>query len=64
MARSLLQHWQGHGLPLGKSVVDAYTDHWQHNPWLPQNGYGEVLVNPSTGFANACELGSTSNSPQ
>ena len=50
LATALLTHWQQHGLPLGKSVVDAYTDHWERNPWLPQNGYGEVLVNPSTSF--------------
>lgn len=47
---ALLTHWQQHGLPLGQSVVDAYTDRWDRNPWLPQNGYGEVLVNPQTGF--------------
>ena len=50
LATALLTHWQQHGLPLGKSVVDAYTDHWERNPWLPQNGYGEVLVNPCTNF--------------
>ena len=49
-AKALLAHWQRHGLPLGESVVRAYSARWDSNPWLPENGYGEVLVNPDTGF--------------
>jgi hypothetical protein len=38
----LLEGWQRLGV---SDTKDAYGgDDWQHNPWLTQNGYGEVHI--------------------
>lgn len=50
-AQVVLSHWQQHGLPFSQAVKDEHGDDWRTNPWLAQNGYGEVAVNPDTGFA-------------
>jgi hypothetical protein len=50
-AAALLALWQQHGLPLSAAVMKAHGGCWQTNPYLPQNGYGEVCVNPQHGFA-------------
>ncbi len=49
-AKTVLTHWQRHGLPLNQAVRDEHGADWRTNPWLPENGYGEVAVNPDTGF--------------
>jgi len=49
----VLRHWQAHGLPLGQDVVAERGAHWQHNPYLPENGYGEVAINPMFPFPQA-----------
>lgn len=45
-AQSILTQWQDYGLSLPKSVADAYGNTWDKNPFIKQNGYGEVVVNP------------------
>lgn len=50
-AEDMLKAWLGKGLPLpqwarqrfGRKVSDE--DMWQHCPYLPENGFGEVVVN-------------------
>lgn len=49
-AKTILADWQAKGLPLPQAVKDERTDQWQHNPYLPQNGYGEIAVNLQHGF--------------
>jgi hypothetical protein len=50
-ATELLGLWQKHGLPLSADVKQHHGGDWRSNPYLPQNGYGEVVVNAQTGFA-------------
>lgn len=49
-ARALLAQWAAHGLPLPPAVVAAYGDTWQDHPYLPQNGYGEIAIEPRHGY--------------
>lgn len=44
VAAKLIEDWQHHGLPLPKWSEKLGAD-WQSNPFLPQNGYGEIVVN-------------------
>jgi hypothetical protein len=46
----LLKQWQKTGLPLSQAVKDYYGSKWQENPFGPENGYGEFLVNPNLGL--------------
>ncbi len=39
--------WRNYGLPLPTWVKDRYGDGWRENPFLPENGYGEIAVNLS-----------------
>jgi hypothetical protein len=49
-AKARLEHWQQHGLPLPEAVVQEAGNDWQRNPYLPQNGYGEIAINLQHGF--------------
>jgi len=49
-AKITLAHWQQLGLPLPKAVESEAGNDWQRNPYLPQNGYGEVAINLQHGF--------------
>jgi hypothetical protein len=51
-ATELLGLWQRHGLPSTADVRQHHGGDWRSNPYLPQNGYGEVVVNAQTGFAH------------
>jgi hypothetical protein len=42
---ALLTKWMKYGLPLPKKVKQAYGEAWDRNPYLPENGYGEIAVN-------------------
>ncbi len=50
-AEADLNNWVERGLPLGKTIRDAYNiegeekDWWKTCPWVPHNGYGEIAVN-------------------
>jgi hypothetical protein len=51
-ASTLIDCWARFGLPLQKEVAVFYglpvndpTNWWQRCPYLPENGYGEILVN-------------------
>lgn len=46
-AKAILQHWERRGLPLSTEVIKTYSNDWRKNPYLPENGYGEVVVNPT-----------------
>lgn len=39
-ARKILKEWREHGLPQPDEADD-----WQKNPWIANNGYGEIAVN-------------------
>lgn len=49
-ARERLKSFARHGLPLPPWAVERYAcgghrgDHWQANPYLPENGWGEAAV--------------------
>jgi hypothetical protein len=56
-AVELLKSWLQNGLPIPTAVKDAYGDTWQTQPFIPQNGYGEVTVNAQHPFSLlACDL--------
>lgn len=42
-AEDCLRRWQWLGLPQLKAIPGG--DDWKQNPWIAQNGYGEVIVN-------------------
>ncbi len=37
--------WQQQGLDLPKKVVSEHGKYWYENPYIPQNGFGEITVN-------------------
>lgn len=41
-AEAHLTRWRDQGLP----QPAGFEDDWRRNPWLAQNGYGEVAINP------------------
>ncbi len=43
-ASATLQRWTQQGLAIPKSWGAEYAN-WQHNPYLPQNGFGEIALN-------------------
>jgi hypothetical protein len=47
VASDLLTEWMKHGLPLPEKVKQAHGETWDSNPYLPENGYGEIAVNMS-----------------
>ncbi|TDM08356.1 MAG: hypothetical protein C4K60_02515 [Ideonella sp. MAG2] len=49
-AQDMAQHWQQHGLALPSSVVARHGEDWQSNPYQPQNGWGELAINPELPF--------------
>lgn len=49
-AQQVLRDWQAHGLPLSEDVKTAHGADWKTNPFIPQNGFGEVIVNPIHDF--------------
>jgi hypothetical protein len=44
-ASELVTKWRDHGLPLPGWVENSYGNTWDTNPFLPENGYGEIAVN-------------------
>lgn len=49
-AQTVLAQWEANGLPLSEDVTKAHGADWQTNPFIPQNGFGEVIVDPAHGF--------------
>lgn len=45
-ATEVLKDWLDLGLGLPPRVKDRYGESWKRNPFIRQNGYGEVTVNP------------------
>lgn len=49
--QSMISNWLAQGLPLTESVACWYglgserPRYWQHTPFVPENGYGEIAVN-------------------
>lgn len=54
-----LLKWREAGLPLSAKVLECYAPKvekgslWNHLPYVPQNGFGEIAVNAKTGV-NLC----------
>lgn len=54
-----LASWSNQGLPLSQRVCDFYgipqdpKVQWEHCPYLPENGYGEITVNQSSPYPEA-----------
>ena len=52
---TLIEEWLAQGLPVQSNVLEYYDigkdvqTHWQHCPFIPQNGYGEIAVNLAIG---------------
>lgn len=44
-AQSLIQSWHQCGLPLPAWALKQYGGSWSENPYIPENGYGEIAVN-------------------
>ena len=61
-ARKYIERWLAHGLDLPGWAVTAYQSlegdkiipgsHWQNCPWIPQNGFGEIVVNLNVHWKN------------
>ncbi len=51
-AAGVLEAWQARGLPLPawleKEIADSGRPRWQTIPYLPEGGYGEILLDPDT----------------
>lgn len=43
-ARQHLQSWLMYGLPIPEWAREAYGNNFRTNPYLPQNGYGEIEI--------------------
>jgi hypothetical protein len=49
--KKLINRWLSQGLPITESVNKWYrlgdnpSRYWQHTPFVPENGYGEIAVN-------------------
>ncbi|MFA6203146.1 MAG: RAMP superfamily CRISPR-associated protein [Gallionella sp.] len=50
-AKKCLDVWRSTGLSLPKNVVEQHGADWKSNPYLPQNGFGEIVINAAHGFA-------------
>jgi hypothetical protein len=44
-ASDLIESWLKAGLPLPSWAAERYGDHWTTCPYLPENGYGDIVVN-------------------
>jgi len=55
-AKIKIESWMRNGLPLPGWVKTAFARgvrdgaHWSNNPFVPENGYGEIAVNLNTNF--------------
>lgn len=49
-AAALLQAWQSNGLALPHAVRESHGSTWRDHPYIPQNGYGEVVVQAALPF--------------
>ena len=54
-----LNEWRSHGLPLSQEICAFYRIpndvkvQWDHCPYVPQNGYGEIAVNEKCPYPEA-----------
>ena len=60
-ARKKVEDWKKGGLPLPKWAVDKYreynTPEWKTCPFIPQNGFGEIIVNLKLHWENQVPMG-------
>ena len=49
-AQKVLADWQARGLPLPNEVQTERGTNWNDHPYHPENGFGEILVNPQHGI--------------
>ena len=47
-ATGLLQGWQRYGLPQTPGAPGG--ENWRLNPWIRNNGYGEIAIDPALPF--------------
>jgi hypothetical protein len=47
IAHAFISKWIAHGLPLPTAVVKVHGNNWDTNPYIPENGYGELILKPS-----------------
>lgn len=47
IAKEKLTTWLARGLPLPNWAKERFGEYWGHNPYRPQNGFGEVAVHVS-----------------
>lgn len=55
-AEALLSQWCSQGLPLTPMVIENHGASWSEHPYIPQNGYGEVTVNPDMKFMELAKI--------
>ncbi len=46
-ALARVNEWLAQGLPLPNWAATAFGSDWKSNPYLPQNGFGEISVSPA-----------------
>jgi len=54
-AKEKLADWLDTGLPLPEWAVSAFGDAWEHNPYRPANGFGEIAVHRPEFAVPTCE---------
>ena len=64
--QTLIETWLTQGLPLSQMTRDYYQIHknkedWEQCPFIPQNGYGEIVVNPNLESKNIKVLNNKSD---
>ncbi len=50
-AQNCVRQWLSRGLPVPEAVAQHFGNTWDRNPYVPENGYGEIAVNQQHGFA-------------
>jgi hypothetical protein len=46
-AKTTLKTWLAQNLPLPEWAKEAHGSTWEHHPYLPQNGFGEIAIHTS-----------------
>lgn len=63
-AAQLLAAWRDEGLPVPACVAAVHGSDWRTSPYLTQNGYGEIAINPRHGFERIRPTGPASAKEQ
>lgn len=49
-AKEKIVYWQKYGLNLPEAICKEHGKDWKQNPYIPQNGFGEIAVNIAHGY--------------